>query len=220
MGSRLGPNYACLFVGHVEEQIFQQHPGKKPDLYKRYIDDIAGAASCSKNELDSFAEFINNFHPSLKFTWAISDNQLPFLVLLLKPTPQGLTTSIHYKETDSHSYLTYTSSHPFRCKNSVLYSQFLRLKRICSDENDYKTKSKEMASFFLQRDYPPAVVDRALQHVDSIPRDTALPPPNDGQSNRDLIPLILTYKPINHHVKNILSRNVDLLKSDPETKEL
>ena len=29
MGSRLGPNYACLFVGHVEEQIFQQYPGRK-----------------------------------------------------------------------------------------------------------------------------------------------------------------------------------------------
>ena len=87
MGSRLGPNYAFLFVGHVEEQIFQQYPGKRPDLYKRYIDDIAGAASCSRNELDNFAEIINNFHLSLKFTWAISDNQLPFLDLLLKPTP-------------------------------------------------------------------------------------------------------------------------------------
>ena len=188
MGSRLGPNYACLFVGHVDEQIFQQYPGKKPDLYKRYIDDIAGAASCSKNKLDNFAEFINNFHPSLKFTWAISDNQLPFLDLLLKPTPQGLTTSIHYKETDSHSYITYTLSHPVRCKNSVPYSQFLRLRRICSDENDYKTKSKEMASFFLQRDNPLAVVDRALQHVDTIPRNTALRPPNDGQSNREVTP--------------------------------
>ena len=220
MGSRLGPNCACLFVGHVEEQIFQQYPGKKPDLYKRYIDYIAGAASCSKNELDNFGEFINNFHPSLKFTWAISDNQLPFLDLLLKPIPQGLTTSIHYKEADSHSYLTYKSSHPVRYKNSVPYSQFPRLKRICSDENDYKTKGKEMASFFLQRDYPLAVVDRALQHVHTIPRDTALRPPNDGQSNKEVIPLILTYNPINHHVKNILSRNFDLLKSDSETKEL
>ena len=172
---------------------------------------------CCRNRKE---QFINNFYPSLKFTWAISDNQLPFLDLLLKPTPQGLTTSIHYKETDSHSYLTYTSSHPVRCKNSVPYSQFLRLKRICSDENDYKTKSKEMASFFLQRDYPLAVVDRALQHVDTIPRDTALRPPNDGQSNREVIPLILTYNPINHHVKNILSKNFDLLKSDPKTKDL
>ena len=40
MGSKFGPNYACLFVGHIEEQIFLQYPGSKPDLYKRYIDDI------------------------------------------------------------------------------------------------------------------------------------------------------------------------------------
>ena len=35
------------------------------------------------------------------------------------------------------------------------------------------------------------VVDRALQHVDTIPRDTALRPPNNGQSNREVIPLNL-----------------------------
>ena len=111
MGSRLGLYYACLFVGHVDEQIFQQYPGTKPDLYKRYADDIS--AACSENELDNFDNFVNNFHPSLKFTWAISDKQLPFLDLVLKPTPQGLTTTIHYKETDSHSYLTYSfASYP------------------------------------------------------------------------------------------------------------
>ncbi len=172
MGSRLGPNYACLFVGHVKEQIFQQYPGRKSDLYKRYIDDIVGAAACTKSELDDFATFVNNFHPSLQLTWAISDKQLPFLDLFLKPTPQGQATTIHYKETDSQSYLTYTSAHPVQCKNSVRYSQFLRLKRICSDENDFHTKSKEMSSFFLHREYPPAVVERALQRVNSISRET------------------------------------------------
>ena len=69
MGSKFGPNYACLFVGHIEEQIFLQYPGTKPDLYKRYIDDVVGTLSCS--ELDNFANFVNNFHPRLKFTLAI-----------------------------------------------------------------------------------------------------------------------------------------------------
>jgi len=36
MGSHLGPSYACLFTGHVEEQIFAQYTGTKPALYKRY----------------------------------------------------------------------------------------------------------------------------------------------------------------------------------------
>jgi len=133
MGSRFGPNYACLFVGHIEEHIFQRYRGKTPDLYKRYIDDIVGAASGTKEELEDFATFVNNFHPSLKFTWAISHDKLPFLDLYLTPSSNPLITTIHYKETDSHSYLNYSSSHPVRCKNSIPYSQFLPLRRICSE---------------------------------------------------------------------------------------
>ena len=32
IGSRLGPNYVCLFMEHIEEQIFQQYTGTKPAL--------------------------------------------------------------------------------------------------------------------------------------------------------------------------------------------
>ena len=110
MGSRLEPNYACLFMGHVEEQIFAQYTGTKPALYKRYIDDIVGATSGSREEIEVFANYVNGFHPSLKFTWIISDVQLPFLDLCLKPVSDRLLTSIHYKDTDTHSYLYYTSS--------------------------------------------------------------------------------------------------------------
>ena len=94
--------------------------------------------------------FLNNFHTGLKFTWAISDDKLPFLDLYLTPSSNRLITTIHYKETDSHSYLNYSSSHPVRCKNSIPYSQFLRLRRICSEEEDFTTRSEEMTSFFIR----------------------------------------------------------------------
>ena len=32
MGSRLGPNYACLFVGYVKECMLSSYTGTKPDL--------------------------------------------------------------------------------------------------------------------------------------------------------------------------------------------
>ena len=38
-------------------------------------------------------------------------------------------TSVHCKPTDSHSHLLYSSSHPSHVKNSIPYSQFLRLRR-------------------------------------------------------------------------------------------
>ena len=45
---------SCLFVRNFKEQIFQQYPGTKPDLYKHYIDDIVRSAAYSKNECDDF----------------------------------------------------------------------------------------------------------------------------------------------------------------------
>ena len=44
MGMKIGPNYACLFVGYVERKMFEDYQGNKPQLYKRYIDDVLGAS--------------------------------------------------------------------------------------------------------------------------------------------------------------------------------
>ena len=54
MGTKMGPNYANLFVGHIEEQIFNQFNDPSPELFGRYIDDCFGATSCSRRELDQF----------------------------------------------------------------------------------------------------------------------------------------------------------------------
>ena len=145
--------------------------------------------------------------------------QLPFLDLYLKPSSNRLITTIHYKETDSYSYHTDSSSHPVRCKNSIPYSQLLRLRRICSEESDFETRSREMAGFFLRRDYPPAVVDQALQRVKSTSRDTAMLK-SSASSRQQSIPLALTHHPINAQIKNIETRNFDLLRSDSDAKKV
>ena len=112
MGTKMGPNYANLFVGYVEEQIFNQFDGPKPELFGRYIDDCLGATSCTKEELERFIGFVNSFHPALKFTWEISETSVTFLDINISVQDNKLATSVHYKPTDSHSYLLYSSSHP------------------------------------------------------------------------------------------------------------
>jgi len=51
MGSKMGPNYVCLFVSCVEDQILKQYRGFIPQLYRRYIDDVVGAAYCAREDL-------------------------------------------------------------------------------------------------------------------------------------------------------------------------
>ena len=148
MGTKMGPNYANLFVGYVEEQIFNQFDGPKPELFGRYIDDCLGATSCTKEELERFIGFVNSFHPALKFTWEISETSVTFLNINISVQDNKLATSVDYKPTDSHSYLFYSSSHPSHVKDSIPYSQFLRLRRLCSEDSDYNSKCDEMSNFF------------------------------------------------------------------------
>ena len=151
-----------IFVGYVEHQFFNQYSGPKPELRSRYIDDCIAAISSSREELDHFITSINSFHPALKYTWEISETSLAFLDIKVSISGNVLCpcTSVHFKPTDSHSYLLYSSSH---VKNSIPYSQFLRLRRLCSDDSDFSSKSEEMCQFFEKRGYPVSVV-KASHH--------------------------------------------------------
>ena len=73
---------------------------------------------------------------------------MAFLDIKVSISGNVLCTSVHYKPTDSHSYLLYSSSHPSHVKNSIPYSKFLRLRRLCSDDSDFSSKSEEMCQFF------------------------------------------------------------------------
>ena len=83
--------------------------------------------SSSREELNLFINSVNSFHPALKYSWEISKNSLAFLDIKLSINDNGLSTSVHYKPTDSHNYLLHSSSHPQHVKNAILFSQFLRL---------------------------------------------------------------------------------------------
>ena len=165
MGTKMGPNYACLFVGFIEERIHSQYTGFVPQLHKRYIDDVVGAAQCTRPELEQCINYVCNFHPALQFTFTISELELPFLDIKLAITSNRIQTSIHYKEIDTHNYLHYTSFHPRHCKQAIPYSQFLRLRRICSNNADFSEKAEEMLTFFKQRGYTELQLHNDLHRV-------------------------------------------------------
>ena len=214
MGTKMGPSYANLFVGYVEHQFFNQYNGAKPELYGRYIDDCIGAISSSREELGHFITSVNSFHPALKYTWEISETSLAFLDINVSISGNVLCTSMHYKPTDSHSYLLYSSSHPSHVKNSIPYSQFLRLRRLCSDDSNFSSKS-EMCQFFEKRGYPVSVVKAGHHRAQQFDRQSSLQ--TSQKDKNDRIPFTLTFHPHNHAVKSIILNNFKLLQNDPET---
>ena len=113
-------------------------------------------------------------YPALKYTWEISETSLAFLDIKVSISGNGLCTSVHYKPTDSHSYLLHSSSHPSHVKNTIPYSQFLRLRRLCSDDFNFSSKSEEMCHFFEKRGYPVSAVKAGLHRAQQFDRQLAL----------------------------------------------
>ena len=129
----------------------------------------------------------------------------------------GLATTVLYKPTDSHSYL----SHPFHVKNSILYSQFLRLRVVYAATAiliSFRSPMRCVNSLHWERGYPSSIVTSALEHVYNIDRETALKPTEPKTEERT--PLTLTYHPNNLQVKNIILRNFKLLQTDSETASI
>ena len=48
-------------------------------IFNNYIDDVFSLWDCKRNEAESFIEQANTFHPTIKFTTEISENEITFL---------------------------------------------------------------------------------------------------------------------------------------------
>ena len=81
IGTPFGPEYSCLAVGKQEIEISETYDGPCPEFHKRYIDDILGATSMSRENLDRFITFVSNFHPSFQYTFTVSEVSVNFLYI-------------------------------------------------------------------------------------------------------------------------------------------
>ena len=116
MGTKMAPSYANLFMDRLERKFLEKEP-LKPLLWKRYIDDILCLWIGSRSELEHFLERLNNEHPTIKFTWSISDTQVEYLDLNLFKGERFATTNLldlstHFKKTNTFQYLHFSSCHP------------------------------------------------------------------------------------------------------------
>ncbi|KAK7087139.1 hypothetical protein V1264_021228 [Littorina saxatilis] len=182
----MGPSYTCLFMGYLEHQVMQAYTAPVPEFYRRFIDDGLGVTCLSLEDLHSFIEFLQNFHPAIKIKitrFPVSRSCVNLLDISLSISDGVLSTSVFYKETTTQAYVHFDSSHPPATKRGIPFSEFLRLRRLCSNDGDFHTRCIEMASFFLGRGYPQSVIDDAFAKASKKTRESALeqstPPVND-----------------------------------------
>ena len=80
MGTPVAPSYANLFMAALEEQLLLNAPnGLIPFEWIRFIDDIFAIWPHGTNSLMTFFNYINNFHPTIKFDYEYSESSVHFL---------------------------------------------------------------------------------------------------------------------------------------------
>ena len=78
MGTKFAPTFANLFMDSVEQE-FLAKCTRKPQTWKRYIDDIFMIWTHGREELKNFITHLNSHHPNLTFTWEAHEQQIDFL---------------------------------------------------------------------------------------------------------------------------------------------
>ena len=207
MGTRAAPNYANLFMGWFEDKyIYQSNWMKHIRYYGRFIDDIMLVWKGTENELKEFLVYINQVHPSIKFTSEYSGSRINFLDLsILKESKGYLSTDIYQKPTDTHNYLNRKSAHPIHCMRSIPRSQFLRLKRLVTNEETLKRRLYEYVEYFVNAGYSRKKLKEEVKHI--------LAPPESPETEKTLqnepsnVKFITTYNETLPQVKSIIKQH-------------
>lgn len=216
MGTKMAPSYANLFMGHLEH-LMLQHADLQPSIWLRFIDDIFAVYRATEDEENAHIDFLNQFHPTIKFTHTLSRDSIDFLdVTVFRKQDNSIGSKLYVKPTNTGQYLHATSFHPKHQISSIAFSQAIRIRLICSDLDNFDSASKTLLKNLTLCGHPHQKTKAAISKARSIDWSTLLHP--DPKSPKKIIPFIVTYTPQNRSLQHILQQATSFLRSKPTNK--
>ena len=171
----------------------------------------------TEENLDKFLEDLNKFYPNLRFIYEQLREKINFLDVVIK-IKLKITTNLFCKPTDDHQYLHYDSCDAEHIKRSIVFSQTLWLKRICSEKRDLDSSVENLREWFRKRVSPEQLIkSQVARTLQSASNNSAN---RNKQGKETGIPLVTTYHPRLKHLSNLIKRNLQYLYSDQEIRKV
>ena len=182
MGTKMAPAYANIFMANLEEKLLEGYT-TDPYMWKRYIDDVFCVWPGTPQSLETFMDYLNRAHPTIKFTYECSSTSIDYLDLTIYKGERYETTGKldikpFFKHTNKFQYLAFSSAHPPNTFKSLIKGEFVRLLRACTDEETYDQIIHKMTTIFRDRGYPRHLVQQTVQAVPFSVRQQKLYPNN------------------------------------------
>ena len=134
MVSPLAPALANIFMGFHESKWLNEYNLNKPKFYLRCVYDILDALGSEQDSLN-FLNFLNNRHPTIKFTIEKQNNHsIAFHdVLISGINNQNLTLQTYHKSTSTELLLNFKSFTSSSYKISLIKCLTDRSFKICNN---------------------------------------------------------------------------------------
>ena len=223
MGTKMAIAFANIFMAEFETKLIGQSR-IKPIEWKRYIDDVFSLWNKGKQDINLFIEQANQFHPSIKFTADISENEITFLDTIIYKGDRFQTDSIldiktHYKTTETFQYTHFTSCHPQGVKQGFIKGEATRLLRTNSSQTTFEECLSNFKLRLKARGYPDNFIERSLTGVRFVDRRLALQQRKKTQTKK-IWPFVTTYHPAVRGLKEILMNNWVVIQNQPLLKSI
>ena len=190
MGTKAAPPYANIFMGHHEETIREAFIWAI-SFWKRFIDDIFLFFLGTTEQLQPMKDFMNNLHPTIKFTFEHSTQEISFLDMKIHiGTDRRLSTTLYRKPTDCAALLHFHSNHSFKCKESIVFSQAFRYNLLIADDALLQKELDSLAISLLTRHNPLEIITRNISKALLHSRDSLLYRPPKTASPKRLLPIV------------------------------
>ena len=222
IGTKFAPAFANLFMTRLEERLLKES-ADLPLVWMRFIDDVFFIWTHGEEKLDSFVNFLNSSHDTIKFTSEHSSNSINFLDVKVSVKQGGvLTTDLFCKPTDTHQYLHKTSCHPWHTKKAIPYSRALRLRRICSEDHELDARLRDLAGWLEGRGYEESFIKEQIGEARRKDRETLLCNSNKTSKEDGLarVPLVTSYHPALNSIGKVAQRLHSMLSVSEEHRRV
>lgn len=135
----------------------------------RYIDDVL----MEWNRTTELTECMQN-ERNIRLTYSYHEVTLPLLDLQISIERPKITTKMFRKETATNTLLQAQSHHPRSLIHGILMGQFLKIKRNCSNDHDFKDEAMEMYQRFRKRGYSHISIREARNKAGKCKQETLL----------------------------------------------
>ena len=227
MGTKMGPSYATLVVGYLENELYSQVSNKMGDEighyvytnWRRFLDDCYINWPYDEDKLKELHDILKGLDGSIQLTAETSCKELPFLDVMITKYNTHLTIDNYYKPTDSFQHLPYTSSYPRHTKNKMPYNLARRICMIVENEDIRKRGLHDLKQILLRKQYPAEIIDYGVNKA-LTPTTEELGRVREQATENNVLCLVTSYNTNNPQVFQLVRKRLPMLNQNSSLKSI